>query len=637
MTKKMSICMIVKDEEKNLRRCLDSLKLLIEEKHIELIIVDTGSNDNTVSIAREYTDRVYFHDWNGSFSAMRNISISYATGEWIFIIDADEELETPEGLLSLLMSKPIEKYKTVRIKEKNLISTSRNKLILHTQERLFRNDGTFRYEGTIHNQPIFQHPVLTVGDIWLIHYGYVSEDKELMEKKFKRTAGMLEKELQKDPENVYYRFQLARSYTMHDEHYRAYEEIKKAYTSIKKQPEDIIKSIYLYGEYARICLSIEKFQEVIEVCNEGLKYEENYLDLYFYMGHALLSLEDNNQGVNYLLQYLDFYNKYNNNELNLSNFFTADMFSADTSAFEQTLNRLVSLIYSHRSLSLFISKIKNYIEQIADEVLKTKLLIKVYIIESSFGNILHLYEGINEIQRYNFIGYLEGLKRNLNKEEQVQIEHLLSIKKDDYGLLNLIRIQAENKHKLILEFMNNFDIMKFPEEIIFEFVKYLIDLKYINRFFRKENNENIKRIVSVLIDTEGRLDYLLDSLNKDFGFNDFHNNRVFLSIANVILLKENEKDVISEDIEILDLLDNYIQRGINYIGYLYNLDHLRLTYKTISIKEDVFFALFHLANISLQNNDVRGYNRLILEATKAYPYLSKLVKVYLSDKIRNNS
>ena len=101
---KLSICMMVKDEEKNLRRCLNSVKPLIEEGIAELIIVDTGSCDNTVDIIKEYTDKVYFHLWNNNFSSMRNISISYARGEWIFILDADEEVENVEELRKALLN-----------------------------------------------------------------------------------------------------------------------------------------------------------------------------------------------------------------------------------------------------------------------------------------------------------------------------------------------------------------------------------------------------------------------------------------------------------------------------------------------------------------------------------------------------
>lgn len=84
----ISLCMIVKNEEKILRRCLDSVADLMDE----IIIVDTGSDDNTKSIAAEYTDYVYDFEWTDDFSAARNFAFSKATGEYIYSADADEVL-----------------------------------------------------------------------------------------------------------------------------------------------------------------------------------------------------------------------------------------------------------------------------------------------------------------------------------------------------------------------------------------------------------------------------------------------------------------------------------------------------------------------------------------------------------------
>ena len=85
----ISVCMIVKNEEKVLARCLDSLAGLWEE----LIIVDTGSTDATKRIAKQYTDKVYDFTWTGNFSDARNFSFSKASCEYIYSADADEVLD----------------------------------------------------------------------------------------------------------------------------------------------------------------------------------------------------------------------------------------------------------------------------------------------------------------------------------------------------------------------------------------------------------------------------------------------------------------------------------------------------------------------------------------------------------------
>ena len=85
----ISLCMIVKNEEKVLARCLDSIADLMDE----IIIVDTGSTDATKEIAARYTDRIYDFEWVEDFSAARNFSFSKATRDYIYTADADEVLD----------------------------------------------------------------------------------------------------------------------------------------------------------------------------------------------------------------------------------------------------------------------------------------------------------------------------------------------------------------------------------------------------------------------------------------------------------------------------------------------------------------------------------------------------------------
>ena len=84
---------MVKDEEKLLPQCLKSIQDHVDE----IIVVDTGSRDNTIAIAESYGARVYHHPWEDHFSKHRNQSLEYAGGSWLFIIDADEELRTTNG------------------------------------------------------------------------------------------------------------------------------------------------------------------------------------------------------------------------------------------------------------------------------------------------------------------------------------------------------------------------------------------------------------------------------------------------------------------------------------------------------------------------------------------------------------
>ena len=100
----LSLCMIVKNEEKFLEQCLCSLQALVDE----IIIVDTGSTDKTKDIARKFTQKVFDFAWCDDFSAARNESLKYATGDWILVLDADETIAVKDhqALRTLLTFSP---------------------------------------------------------------------------------------------------------------------------------------------------------------------------------------------------------------------------------------------------------------------------------------------------------------------------------------------------------------------------------------------------------------------------------------------------------------------------------------------------------------------------------------------------
>ena len=86
----LSLCMIVKNEEKHLAKCLASVRPVVDE----MIVVDTGSTDRTVDIAKAFGAQVYNFEWTNNFAEARNYSLSKASGDWILVLDADEVISS---------------------------------------------------------------------------------------------------------------------------------------------------------------------------------------------------------------------------------------------------------------------------------------------------------------------------------------------------------------------------------------------------------------------------------------------------------------------------------------------------------------------------------------------------------------
>jgi len=184
--------MMVRDEAENLERCLRSLKRFVDE----IVVVDTGSVDDTVKIAKHFGARVYHHPWQNDFSLHRNQSISYAKGRWIMIVDADAEVffspvVTPAQCRSFLNG-VAGKYPAGTILLKDIqkgIATMQ-----FNTTRFFRK-GAVKYEGIVHNQPKVNGFSVFLSHLFIQHYGY-DMTQEQRDKKFTRTHSLLVKQIE---------------------------------------------------------------------------------------------------------------------------------------------------------------------------------------------------------------------------------------------------------------------------------------------------------------------------------------------------------------------------------------------------------------------------------------------------------
>ncbi len=162
----ISLCMIVKNEEKVLKRCLSSIADIMDE----IIIVDTGSTDRTKEIAKSFTDKVYDFAWTGSFSDARNFSFSKAAMEYIYCADADEVLDAEnKNRLALLKQSLLPEIDIVQMLYCNQLS--HNTIYNYDREyrpKLYKRLRTFNWEGAIH-EAVRLEPVIYDSDVEILH------------------------------------------------------------------------------------------------------------------------------------------------------------------------------------------------------------------------------------------------------------------------------------------------------------------------------------------------------------------------------------------------------------------------------------------------------------------------------------
>lgn len=143
----ISLCMIVKNEESCLARCLESVKGAVDE----IIILDTGSTDRTKEIARQFTESVYDYAWEDDFAAARNASLSHASKPFLFWLDADDVLERSEKeKLMALKAKIDEHVDAVMLPYHAAFHADGTPALIYERERIVRRDAGFVFSGVVH-------------------------------------------------------------------------------------------------------------------------------------------------------------------------------------------------------------------------------------------------------------------------------------------------------------------------------------------------------------------------------------------------------------------------------------------------------------------------------------------------------
>jgi len=261
----ISACMIVKNEEDSLERCLNSIKDIVDE----IVIVDTGSTDSTVEVAKHYTDKIYFHEWENNFALHRNQSISYATGDWILIIDADETLETNLNKTELkeLLNKVPENINSCAVVMEDI---QKDKVVMRCNSARFFRNGKVEYKGRVHNQPIIEGSSAVLQDIVLNHYGYdLSYDKMIA--KFERTKNLLMEQYEKH-ENPHVEFYLCQLYGQHKKLKESQEWGEKYYCKREQLGEHFNQTTYF--TLTKSYMDSNNSQRAWEIINDFLSLKK---------------------------------------------------------------------------------------------------------------------------------------------------------------------------------------------------------------------------------------------------------------------------------------------------------------------------------------------------------------------------
>lgn len=285
--------MIVKNEEAVLQRCLQSIKDVVDE----IIIVDTGSTDSTVKIAKSFGAEVYFYPWDDSFSNARNYSLEKATKDWILIMDADDQFEKEDTEILLKLVNDKESTTNAYFGETLCYTGGKfnSNIIVNMNIRLIRNNKGYKFSGKIHEQiipgasDIGVPNAMKVENIRFYHYGYI-DDIVTAKKKRERNMRIIKEELKDNPDNALMLFSMGNEYYALQDYNEALKYYLKSYEHFDKNVPFNSKLILRIAS----CYEITKnYGEELKIIDEGLKDYPNFTDLEFMKANIFLNT--NNQ------------------------------------------------------------------------------------------------------------------------------------------------------------------------------------------------------------------------------------------------------------------------------------------------------------------------------------------------------
>src|ERR1700728_1979817 len=230
---RLSLCMIVRDEQEMLPRCLAAVADAVDE----IVVVDTGSSDATVEIARSFGARVLFHEWTGSFAQARNVSFDAVEGDWLIYLDADEVLVEQD--IPLLRSLTGRTWREAfYLSETNYTGDlDDGTAVTHNALRVFRNRPEYRFEGRLHEQiagrlPGYLPERLEATGVRVEHYGYLGAVRNAREKS-RRNIELLRLQQDESPSTPFLHYNLGCEYAAAAQPAAALAEFERAWSLLE--------------------------------------------------------------------------------------------------------------------------------------------------------------------------------------------------------------------------------------------------------------------------------------------------------------------------------------------------------------------------------------------------------------------
>ncbi|WP_187820784.1 glycosyltransferase [Pasteuria penetrans] len=293
----LALCMIVKDEASIIAECLESAQSVVDE----IVVIDTGSTDDTIAISRSYGANVFHDPWRNDFSRARNLAKENATSDWIMWLDADEILDKAAHTeLRKKMDRGLQTHKNLEgiyLKILNYLNSvdeeekETEHILINSSLRMVKNRPQYRFVGRVHEQILPSittgNPEVVIGeiDVKIHHRGYLYSrinDKA----KIERNKKLIQISLQEEPHNAFHWYNLGVEFFRNREFAEALVTFQKSMEL--QHPNESLCYTHL-RKYELVCLeALGKENELIEQTEETLRLFPDFTDIYHIKANYLI-------------------------------------------------------------------------------------------------------------------------------------------------------------------------------------------------------------------------------------------------------------------------------------------------------------------------------------------------------------
>jgi glycosyltransferase involved in cell wall biosynthesis len=635
----LSIGMIVKNEERHLENCMRAMLPLRQRIPSELIIVDTGSTDRTIEIAKKYADKFYTFKWCNDFAKARNYGLDRAEGKWFMFVDADEYFDEDISEIVDFFKYPelYEKYNSASYIIRSYSDDTNKYYSDFLGSRMVKRMPDVRFHDAIHEWLPMKTPHGYFGTI-AHHYGYVYKNEKEKNNKIERNMEPLLEEYKKNPENSRILCLLYGSCKQEDRKKYLYK-----WLEVCRKGKGYFYRNHCYKEGIAFHAYYEEYDKSIELYNEYMEEKSVENSICTVQVYAMMALIYYNQdkfkeAYEFYEKYFKIYERYCNNELDINELRGSEVKGINPCGYQEySLNAAHCLFKLGRDdealkiLNKFdmknmdfcrFAKYSSIIISLADDTSKYKYIADFY------GKVIETGD-IDRIIMTN--KQMEDVYYN-NPENRIEFANAISnIDANDSFVLTMKIISEAEKNidgigekvQQLVDSVENWD--GGYSEIIYMAVKYKAD---ISKAILLMTHEQIKNYFFVI--SSRHKDYaeiVLEYADIEEFTSSIKEFFWIVSALEMAVLSSKELD----DLQKHNLYYTFITAISDYVLNIYNPELLNENDVEVMPSLHRFGYYMGCAMISKSNNDKIGYIRNIKNALKNSESMKDVVSFLLEE------